>query len=384
MATNTTAPTAAGVPAAAAHTTTTNHIIRQAWACLRSGGPWPKALLPYAKALPSIGALGLVVEGMEMAFPPDLYQVLSSATPPTIEWLRSLSTNAPGVAPAPAWGVYMVLLEHKDPAWRPRLYIGSRTASAEAGGVSCPLDALQLWDGDDADDHADADSSSMTAAPTPTSGGGFSAEVAVFSPATEVRESLETTTSTDVPGSSATKDSDVHPIIQPLGAAMSDKAALAAIQLPIHLVPRPAPQAPHAIPGMTDESVPGAMPFVEAAVPHHRQRRLSKVRSSYYVRAGSSRSFAGRDTYLYRREGGHSHEYLPRGYHGVVGHPRVLQRALIDGGGAERNIGTKNAMPQSNVQTLAPRSSRTSQNTRVGLRASSLLLSTPHGARASR
>ncbi|KAK1826407.1 hypothetical protein QBC39DRAFT_22431 [Podospora conica] len=46
----TTAPTAAGVPAAA-HTTA-DHIIRQAWLYLRFGGPWPRGILLYAKALP--------------------------------------------------------------------------------------------------------------------------------------------------------------------------------------------------------------------------------------------------------------------------------------------------------------------------------------------
>ncbi|KAK1837267.1 hypothetical protein QBC39DRAFT_6171 [Podospora conica] len=82
-------------------------------------------------------------------------------------------------------------------------------------------------------------------------------------------------------------------------------------------------RAPNAIPGLTDESVPGAMPFVEVVPHHHHQRRLSKVRSSHHVRARSSRSFAaaGGDVW----EGGrHSHDYLPRGYHGGVGgHWRV-------------------------------------------------------------
>ncbi|KAK1827992.1 hypothetical protein QBC39DRAFT_333710 [Podospora conica] len=128
MATTTAAPTAAS-----AAQTIANLVIRQAWFCLRFGGPWPRGILPYTKALPSMGALGLVVDGMGLAFPPDLYQVLfSSATPPTIEWLRGLSTDTPGIV-APAWGVYMILLEQPEGSLRPRIYIGSRTAMS---GVS--------------------------------------------------------------------------------------------------------------------------------------------------------------------------------------------------------------------------------------------------------
>lgn len=86
-------------------------------------------------------------------------------------------------------------------------------------------------------------------------------------------------------------------------------------------------RAPNAIPGLTDESVPGAMPFLPPVdpVPQH-QRRLSKVRSAHHVRARSSRSgsfgFGGHWGDGGGGEGRHSHDYVPRGY-GPHGHWRM-------------------------------------------------------------
>lgn len=89
-------------------------------------------------------------------------------------------------------------------------------------------------------------------------------------------------------------------------------------------------RAPNAIPGLTDESVPGAMPFlprVDPVLQHHHQRRLSKVRSAHHVRARSSRSGSFGLGGQHWGDGGggegrHSHDYVPRGY-GPHGHWRM-------------------------------------------------------------
>lgn len=80
----------------------------------------------YTTYFVSAAVLGGFLKEIGLQFPEGLHAVMTSDTPPTIAWFKSLPT-AYLSKNVTAWGVYVLVLEKA--LCRPRVYIGSGTHS---------------------------------------------------------------------------------------------------------------------------------------------------------------------------------------------------------------------------------------------------------------
>ncbi|KAK5129539.1 hypothetical protein LTR08_003160 [Meristemomyces frigidus] len=92
-----------------------------AWAVLTNTHVHQKSPL-YATFFTSLAALELIASTASLSFAPGLLDVLQSATPPTIQFFKSLPKCK---SPKTKWAVYLLVLE--KPGCRPKIYIGSAT-----------------------------------------------------------------------------------------------------------------------------------------------------------------------------------------------------------------------------------------------------------------
>lgn len=84
-------------------------------------------LHPYHSIfITSLYVLDAACSYLNLEFAPGLWDVLTSRTPPGLEWLKNLPSPR---SEKDKYGVYLIVLEKKG--WRPRVYIGS---SVSAGG----------------------------------------------------------------------------------------------------------------------------------------------------------------------------------------------------------------------------------------------------------
>ena len=93
------------------------------WDCMQKSPPYQVNKI-YSKIMPDIEALEILVNNANLSFAPNLLQVLDSATPPTLDWLKNLPKNSFQV-----WGVYVIILEKLGS--QPYVYIGSGTSAFE-------------------------------------------------------------------------------------------------------------------------------------------------------------------------------------------------------------------------------------------------------------
>lgn len=105
-------------------TTMTQLFILLTWMCLTTS-PWKTVCTIFTTVLTSQAVIESLVVSSSIVFAPGLFDVIQSATPPTVAWFKTLPTKCKKV-----WGVYLLVLE--KPGCRPRIYIGSGTA-AERG-----------------------------------------------------------------------------------------------------------------------------------------------------------------------------------------------------------------------------------------------------------
>lgn len=92
-----------------------------AWACLSLTNRALKNL-ELESAFPMQSVMANLMQRIPLEFAPGLLQVLRSPTPPTISYFKTLSLRLDKL-----WAVYLLVLEHEDPARLPRIYIGSGT-----------------------------------------------------------------------------------------------------------------------------------------------------------------------------------------------------------------------------------------------------------------
>lgn len=96
------------------------------WTCL-SDTPFSQKNILFAQLFPDQFALEEVASTVSLVFSPSLFEVLKAATPPTIQFFKSLPTDAS----SSRWGIYVLVLE--KPSCRSKIYIGSGINSF--GGV---------------------------------------------------------------------------------------------------------------------------------------------------------------------------------------------------------------------------------------------------------
>jgi hypothetical protein len=99
------------------------------WTCL-SDTPFNQKNTLFARFFTSQAVFEEVASTASLVFSPGLFEVLQGATPPTIQFFKSLPTDT-----SSRWGVYVIVLE--KPSCRSRIYIGSGTNSI--GGVRSRL-----------------------------------------------------------------------------------------------------------------------------------------------------------------------------------------------------------------------------------------------------
>jgi hypothetical protein len=92
-----------------------------AWACLSLTNRALKNL-ELESTFPMQSAMANLMQRIPLEFAPGLLQILRSPTPPTISYFKTLSLRLEKL-----WAVYLLVLEHEDPARLPRIYIGSGT-----------------------------------------------------------------------------------------------------------------------------------------------------------------------------------------------------------------------------------------------------------------
>ncbi|TVY21144.1 ATP-dependent RNA helicase ded1 [Lachnellula arida] len=92
-----------------------------AWACLSLTDRALKNL-ELDSAFPMQSAMANLMLRIPLTFAPGLLQIFRSATPPTISYFKTLPLSLDKL-----WAVYLLVLEHEDPARLPRIYIGSGT-----------------------------------------------------------------------------------------------------------------------------------------------------------------------------------------------------------------------------------------------------------------
>lgn len=97
------------------------------WTCLSDTIPIHKNPL-FDRFFNSLEVLEAVASAASLAFAPGLFDVVQSATPPSIQFFKSLPLGT-----TYQWGVYAIVLE--KPGCRPRLYIGSGTQAQRGVGA---------------------------------------------------------------------------------------------------------------------------------------------------------------------------------------------------------------------------------------------------------
>lgn len=116
------------------YTTTTTIlelVVLAAWTCLCRTPSHHKNTL-HAQFFPTHEALDTIAKAASIVFAPGLFEVLTSVTPPTIQFFKSLPrTHRDGKH----WGIYLLVFEHTH--HQPKVYIGSGTSTS--GGVGARL-----------------------------------------------------------------------------------------------------------------------------------------------------------------------------------------------------------------------------------------------------
>lgn len=94
------------------------------WTCLNTT-PFNQKNPLFARFFDNQAALEEVASTASLVFCPGLFEVLQAATPPTIQFFKSLPTDTS----AKRWGIYVIVLERSY--CRPIFYVGSGTSSGE-------------------------------------------------------------------------------------------------------------------------------------------------------------------------------------------------------------------------------------------------------------
>lgn len=90
------------------------------WTCL-NGTAFHRRNPLFARFFTSLAVFESIDSAASLTFCPGLFKVLDAASPPTVEWFKSLPT-----ATKSGWAVYAVVLEKAQ--CRPKVYIGSGTS----------------------------------------------------------------------------------------------------------------------------------------------------------------------------------------------------------------------------------------------------------------
>jgi hypothetical protein len=105
-------------------------VLSTTWTCLCDTPSWQKNSL-FARFFTSQADLEEVASTASIAFAPGLFEVLQAATPPTVEFFKTLPTDTTALR----WGIYVIVFEKTG--CRPIIYIGSGTNTY--GGVRSRL-----------------------------------------------------------------------------------------------------------------------------------------------------------------------------------------------------------------------------------------------------
>lgn len=114
--------------ASTAVTTIFQFILMMTWTCLNDT-PNSQKNVYFLHYIPSKAALEEIASLTSITFASGLFNVLQAASPPTIEYFKTLSTEI-----LACWAVYIVILEKLH--CRPRIYIGSGTNCRGLGEIS--------------------------------------------------------------------------------------------------------------------------------------------------------------------------------------------------------------------------------------------------------
>ena len=104
-------------------TTILQFVLTMTWKCLNDT-PNSQKNVYFIKFMPSEAALEEIVSLTSITFASGLLDVLQAASPPTLDYFKTLSTET-----LACWGVYILIMEKCH--CRPRIYIGSGTNSRD-------------------------------------------------------------------------------------------------------------------------------------------------------------------------------------------------------------------------------------------------------------
>ena len=97
-------------------------VLSLAWTCL-SDTPVTQKHPYFTRFITSQAVLEEIASVTSLFFAPGLFEALEATAPPTIQYFKTLPTE-----PTKSWAVYLLVFE--KPNHRPRIYIGSGTASS--------------------------------------------------------------------------------------------------------------------------------------------------------------------------------------------------------------------------------------------------------------